>query len=340
MTQVPYTQLRDFERPSLVSSLPLALPLGMYIEPTNVCNFKCRFCPESFSDYSETVGGKFHMEFSLFERIVGQIKSMGRLKVLRFYMLGEPLLHPDLPRMVQLAVRESIAERTELTTNATALTADKSRQLIAAGLDYLRISIYAVAQARNEHITQAKISVQRILENVKTFRKLRDEAGGKRPFLYVKMIDSCSDEENAAFLQMYGDVADECTLEKPMNWNSFEERNLLVSAYADDARKLRDKDLFPFQKKVCPFPFYTMVINANGDVTACCVDWNKNTRVGNVHNNSVHEIWHGQAFREFRRMHLENRRAENPSCQNCTYLFTSPDDLDGLSPQQIERVLG
>jgi radical SAM protein with 4Fe4S-binding SPASM domain len=342
MTELPYSQLRNFQRPSLAPLLPLALPMGMFIEPTNVCNFKCRFCPESFADYTETVGGRANMEFALFEQIVAQVKALGRLKVLRFYMLGEPLLHPELPRMVQLAVQEGITDRTELTTNATALTAEKSRQLIASGLDYLRVSIYAVDQARNEHVTQSKVPVTRILENVKTFRRLRDEAGGKKPVLYVKMIDSCDEQENAAFVAMYREIADECVLEKPMNWNGYENRDLLEAAYGNDLKTevLEEKNLFPFQKQVCPFPFYTMVINANGDVTACCVDWNKNTRVGNVKDATIGKIWQGDAFREFRRMHLENRRSENASCRNCTYLFTSPDNLDGLSPQEIDRVLG
>jgi radical SAM protein with 4Fe4S-binding SPASM domain len=82
------------------------------------------------------------------------------------------------------------------------------------------------------------------------------------------------------------------------------------------------------------------VVNANGDITACCVDWNKKTCVGNLKEAPLAEIWSGPAFREFRRMHLENRRHENESCRNCTYLFTSPDNLDGLSPEEQQRILG
>ena len=341
MAVAPYSQLRNFSRSSLSPLLPLALPFGMFIEPTNQCNFKCRFCPESFADYNEIVGGRAHMEFALFEQIVAQIKAIGRLKTLRFYMLGEPLLHPDLVRMIKLAVDEGITDRTELTTNATALTAEKSRQLLESGLDYLRISIYAAHQDRNERVTQSRIPISRIFENVKAFRTLRDAAGKTKPFLYVKMIDSGSEEENDSFLAMYQPLADECVLEKPMNWNGYENRDLLESTYSEDEKgKVAAAELYPFQKKVCPFPFYTMVINANGDVTTCCVDWNKQTRVGNVKEESVGDIWRGPAFREFRRMHLEHRRHENASCRNCTYLFTSPDNLDDLPAEEQQRILG
>jgi radical SAM protein with 4Fe4S-binding SPASM domain len=342
VADVAYSQLRDFSRRNLAAQLPLPLPFGMFIEPTNNCNFKCKFCPESFADYTEIVGGRAHMDFALFEKIVAQIKPLGRLKVMRFYMLGEPLLHPDIIRMISLAVSSGVTERTELTTNATALTEQKSRGLLASGLDYLRVSIYAANQERNEWVTQSKVPIARIYENVRTFRRLRDETGTKTPQLYVKMIDSGSDEENAAFLEMYKDIADECVLEKPMNWNGYENRDVLETAYASDEERshVAGANLFPFQKKICPFPFYTMVVNANGDVTACCVDWNKNTKVGNVHDATIGEIWHGEAFRELRRMHIEGRRGENASCKNCTYLFTAPDNLDGLSAEEYARILG
>jgi radical SAM protein with 4Fe4S-binding SPASM domain len=338
----PYSQLRNFERPSLARSLPLPMPMGMFIEPTNQCNFKCRFCPESFDDYTETVGGRAYMDFALFERIVAQIRELGRLKVLRFYMLGEPLLHPDLVRMIKLAVDSGISDRTELTTNATALTEAKSRALLESGLDYLRVSIYAAHQDRNERVTQSKIPITRIYENVKTFRRLRDEAHRSQPFLYVKMIDSCSGEENQAFLDMYQPLADECVLEKPMNWNGYENRDLLGAAYTDGAEKktLDATELYPFRKQVCPFPFYTAVINANGDVTACCVDWNKKTCIGNIKEATLGEVWRGDRAREFRRMHLEGRRHENESCRNCTYLYTSPDNLDDVPPADFARILG
>ena len=342
MADPAYSELRNFSRRSLAPLLPLPLPFGMFIEPTNVCNFRCRFCPESFSDYNEIVGGRQHMDFALFEQIVGQIKTMGRLKVLRFYMLGEPLLNPDLIRMIKLANDAGIAERTELTTNATALTADKSRGLIDSGLTYLRVSIYASTQERSEFVTQSRLPVARIHANVRTFREIRDASGAERPHLYVKMIDSGVEEENAAFLAQYEPLADECVLEKPMNWNGYENRDVLDSVYVDQAQreKVVSRNLFPFPKKICPFPFYTMVLNANGDVTACCVDWNKNTRVGNVRETPLSEIWHGENFRELRRLHIENRRHENASCRNCTYLFTVPDNLDDLSAEEYTRILG
>ena len=49
-----------------------------------------------------------------------------------------------------------------------------------------------------------------------------------------------------------------------MNWDSFEGRDLLTLTYDDDVKNL--KGLYPYKKTVCPFPFYTLTINVDGDV--------------------------------------------------------------------------
>ena len=77
--------------------------------------------------------------------------------------------------MIALAVREGITERTELTTNATALTEEKSRQLHLnpASIICASASTPQTRRERNEAGSQSKIPIERIFENVKTFRKLR-----------------------------------------------------------------------------------------------------------------------------------------------------------------------
>ena len=332
-----YSSLRNpASRMPLGELLPLQHPWAIYLEPTNICNFKCKFCPESFSDYEQQVGGFKNMDLSLYKKVINDIRLLGRLKVLRFYMLGEPLLNKNLGAMIRQAVDAEVADRTEVTTNATALTEQRANEIIDSGLSYLRVSIYGITDQHHFDVTGSKFPVARILDNVTTFRRVRDQRGSKTPYLYVKMIDSFDAGINQVFLDLYSPVADEALIEKPMNWNEFGNRDLIAGVYGTS---VPTQDLFPYRKAVCPFPFFNMVINADGDVTVCGVDWNKSTKTGNVRDQSLSDIWNGPVLREFRRMHLEGRRHEHEACRNCTYLYTLPDNLDGLTADDHLRIL-
>ncbi|HLZ19728.1 MAG TPA: radical SAM/SPASM domain-containing protein [Smithellaceae bacterium] len=333
-----YTQLRQAKRPSLECLLPLSFPLSLYVETINRCMFRCTYCPMSLDSYEKEAGGFRTMSLAEFQKIASDIQAGGPLKVLRFYFMGEPLLNPDLPEMIALAGRMQLAERTELTTNAVLLGDKLSTSMIRAGLDYLRISISSVDQRRHERVTRTNVKIKKIYDNVRRFKEIRRDMGATKPFLYVKLLDPQNAEERSAFLNMYEHVADEAVIEEPMNWDSYGDHDFMGALYGGQ-RDMDESRLRPHPKEVCPFPFYSLAITANGDVTVCCVDWNKATKVGNVFESSLQDIWNGESLRQFRRMHIERQRHHNPSCKNCSFLYTAPDNLDRMSPATITKIL-
>jgi len=308
----PYSQLRAEKRTNLASAIPLAAPWTVLIEPINSCNFACTFCPESLPDYHE-IAGKHKMDWRTYERVIEQLTKWPQLKRLAFYCLGEPLLHPDLPKMITLAKDTGVSERIEITTNASCLTEKKSLELIHSGLDYLRVSIYGMTKEKFQKTTQSQLDPDKIRHNIERFEYLRKEENTASPFLYLKMIDLGDTEENRLFVEAYEPIADEICLEKQHDWTG----DGLGPKTAGG-------------RKICPSPFYTSIVCADGQVTCCCVDWSKKTAIGSIHENTLQEIWNGDKAKAFRQMHLEGRRHENEACAGCTYLNTFPDDIDSL----------
>jgi len=64
----------------------------------------------------------------------------------------------------------------------------------------------------------------------------------------------------------------------------------------------------------------------------CTQDSPKKTKVGNIKNQSLKEIWFGKELFEFRKMHLEDRKEENELCRKCDWyrLFPPEDNVDGI----------
>ncbi len=82
----------------------------IYLEVTNVCNLSCPFCPPS-SRAPAT------MTVDSFSRIVQRIQ--GRVSTLYFHVKGEPLLHPDLGSLIDIARDAGFS--VIITTNGTLL---------------------------------------------------------------------------------------------------------------------------------------------------------------------------------------------------------------------------
>lgn len=333
--QPSYGSLRGTVRQKLRDVVPLGRPFTIYLEPTNVCNFTCSYCPVHFDDYLERSGGRSKLDVEKCSMILDQILELGRLKTLNFYMLGEPYANRDLPNFIKMAKERDVADRIIVTTNATLLNEAMARETVASGLDYLRVSIYGSTQDRHEAVTGSKIQLDRIVENVARLKRIRDEIGVSKPHIYVKMIDCGDAVENRRFMSLFEPICDTVAIEPVMNWNLSEFSEDLSGAGAG----LMETAYFSRKKKACPFPFYNLVINADLRVTVCCVDWEKATAVGSLREQSLAEIWRGPRLRDFQLKHLQGRRQEIAGCRSCTFLHTAPDQIDDLDADVfLERV--
>ncbi len=330
-----YSALRSAKRQNLSEIVPLNRPFTIYLEPTNVCNFSCSYCPVHFEDYFERSGGRSKLDVKACAMILDQILELGRLKTLNFYMLGEPYANRDLPTFIRMAKDRDVAERIIVTSNATLLSEAMARQTLASGLDYLRVSIYGADQARHEAVTGSKTPLERIVENVRRLKLIRDDMGLTKPHIYVKMIDGGDAVENQRFLSLFAPISDAVAIEPVMNWNLSEFDNDISGAGA----QLTTSSHFALKKTACPFPFYSLVINSDLRVTVCCVDWEKATKIGDLREQTLAEIWRGQALRDFQLKHLRGERDTIAACRSCTFLHTAPDQIDDLdAATYLERV--
>jgi len=323
--------------------LPLKKPLSLFVEPTNLCNFRCTPCVHGAENTLNDLKPLRHMDMRLYDKLIRELQDWQgpRLKLLRLAMLGEPFANPEFCDMVRIAKEADVAERVDTFSNGSLLTEKISRQLIDYGLDIIRFSIYAVEDKRHYKVTRTKCNVGVIRDNIRRLRTLRESLGKKRPYIFVKMFDSYSDE-NQTFLDMYKDIADEIGLEKVHNATKYSGNDLVKMFYQDSWKEQRVnqdyQDSLNIKRIACPRPFIAMVINNIGDCLMCTHDPAKGTKIGNVNDNTLQELWNGKAMFEFRRMLLENRKHENRICTRCDWfqLFPEEDDVDGFPVEKLK----
>jgi MoaA/NifB/PqqE/SkfB family radical SAM enzyme len=129
LTNTSYASLRSGKRISLADTSPIATPLTMYLETTNICNFKCVYCPESFADFEEKSGGRHRLSLNDFSLVAEQIRALGVPKVLNSYMMGEPFANPKTIDFIRIATATRLAERICVTTNGSLFLDSDNRRV-------------------------------------------------------------------------------------------------------------------------------------------------------------------------------------------------------------------
>lgn len=325
------------DRHVLREVLPLKKPYTLLIEPSSLCNFRCKMCFQSAKEQGAFKEKRSNMSMDCFREVIRQATAWkgDKFKVLKLCIYGEPFMNPNFIEMLELAHEADIAERIETTTNASLLTEEICRKLVAGGLDYLRVSIYSAIPEKHAEITKSKIEQQKIYDNLLLLRRVKSEMGSDKPFVAVKMIDTFS-EENDIFFKTYQSVADELYLDQPHNWVQPADDSFIDKLYEDVD--------FPVLKRspkiACTMPFTTMAVRSNGDVAPCCIDWYGGTTIGNIFNESIEAIWQGENLYNLQVLQLTDRKQENISCKNCEFYLNSEysrDNIDGFPVEKLRR---
>ncbi|HKX28027.1 MAG TPA: radical SAM protein [Blastocatellia bacterium] len=120
-------------------------PIVVHIVPIRRCNLSCNYCSE-YDTSSPPV------PIEEMDRRIDRLAALGTTAVT--ISGGEPLLHPDLDRIIQRI--RSHGMLATLITNGYLLTVDRIRRLNRAGLDYLQISI---DNARPDEVSMKSLKV-------------------------------------------------------------------------------------------------------------------------------------------------------------------------------------
>jgi radical SAM protein with 4Fe4S-binding SPASM domain len=342
---IKYTQLKGTNRQNLMQVLPLPKPFTVLIEPSSRCNFRCVQCFQSIKTESYFTKTQGNMPLARFQRVIEQLKAWPgpKIKVLKLSLYGEPLVSPDFCEMLKIAREADIAERIETTTNASLLTRQIAEKLVQWQMDYVRVSIYSADQSKHQAITGAPLAIGDIHENLRVLQEVKRARGSERPFVCCKMLDAYG-PENDAFIRMYQDVANETFIDKPHGWIKIDGADFIKSYYQNEAAgALADLRQNSTRRIACPMAFTTMTVRLNGDVSPCCVDFVGGTNLGNVEQHTLQEIWTSDAWYEFQKMQLENRKHENFSCARCDIYLSdhyTKDNIDGFPVEKLRPAPG
>lgn len=221
-----------------------------------------------------------YMSVSTAKRISLQLHDDAN--IIKFSLRGEPLLNPNIYEIINVIRRHNPTTILLMYTNGKLLSPSNVFKLYDSGLNYIYVDCY-------------NGTLLHYLQKYETFDKvnLKNET-------WDMYSDANFKENKLIFNEMNGD-------------------DIKNHAGNLDFLKYPDKELSEPLNKICLRPFRDIAIYYNGDIGLCCDDGGLDSKLGNINQDSLYEIWNGSKLNSIRRNLLHDRRIDLP-CNRCDYI--------------------
>jgi MoaA/NifB/PqqE/SkfB family radical SAM enzyme len=300
----PFTQLQaeQFERqlgqdPTEASSLSNAV-----IEINNTCNIDCLMCKTSLSTRK-----KGRMDPEMLELAVRRATELGAREV-ELHTIGDPLANPRFAEVLALLRRHAV--RTGITTNGLLL-----HRHVDTLLEYvdvcssISISIDGATAPTYERI-RAGGKWEQLMANMELAeRRLKPNGFRVRSSMVVSRDNV---HEVGLYIERFRRHVTDPRLDLVFTF---------VNSLAPDNEYFEATNLFPVHTySTTPCPQVSGPVShtlVDGRVTVCCRDYDGSLVVGDIRQQSLADIFRGDAMRALQRAHAARDVSAYALCRTC-----------------------
>lgn len=301
-------------------------PFGIKFEVSALCNLRCIMCPLS-KGLKRKQGV---LKFENFKKVFNEISP----SYLNLTGIGEPLLNPDLFRIIEYARKRGAIVK--LDTNATLLNKEKTEKLLAARPNIISISIDSAEKKVYERIRK-NANFDEVIQNLRNLIKRRDETKSKTKIhinfvlqkrninqliKLVKFLDSLKVDS------INGDIS--LPLGANKNADNRKIRPDEIEKLKKELKNLKTNaslniehieefiecggNILKKGKSQCFYPWYYPSITWDGNLVPCCYICDNEVVFGNVIEEPFEKVWNNKKIKSFRKMLAKERKG---ICKDC-----------------------
>lgn len=274
-------------------------PMMVVLSFVYVCNARCPNCPYTNSNIREDYRDRPLMREDTFKLIADECGPHHAW--LRLSGGGEPMLHPQAVELIEYAKAKGC--KIGLITNGSRFDETSLARLLACGTDMIEFSVDAGDPVTYGRV-RPELDWERLVRSVGLAAKMRDQTGAPTKIICSIIGQEGVDVEAAA--AFWEPLVDNVQKRKYLTWGINEDHSADPTPY-----------LPPELRVPCPFLFERLNVDSRGKIMVCGFDIRAVTNLGNVHDKSIREIWHGKGFNYFRDKHLNQRGHDIPLCRDC-----------------------
>ena len=266
----------------------------IYIEITNICNLSCSFCSIDNRVKDKVTVNKF-------EEILKKIDKY--TDYIYLHVKGEPLLHPNLKELLDIASKYN--KHVNITTNGT-LIADKIDILTHPAIRQINISLHS-ENNKDNYLDDINRSVDKLKNKIVVFRywTLKDNELNKISTGIVnKIID---------YYKLSTDTVEKINKENHIKLRD----NLFLDKQNEFVWPDLNNDYYN-EIGTCYALKDQLAILVDGTIVPCCLDSNGVIKLGNIYENTLEEVINSNRFQDMVKG-FQNRRVCEELCKHCSF---------------------
>lgn len=288
------------------TAAPSYVPEDISIEITNVCNFRCVFCPQSAPQHHHVVP-KSYLSPECAATFLQKLREGGvRTNVIHWTHDGEPFVNKRFHEICAVGVRYGFNEM-YFATNGMLCTPERLAQLPRADCGYTFTIDFSADEATFERVRGTPGSWARVRANI-----ARILADPDYDHITVEL------REISTFVE--SDPALIARRERALRGLFPSSRRLRVRSKVFHNAcgflpRLRRRRRVRY--RLCPYPWTSLSVASNGEVVACSRDLRHQSVLGNLFTQSLDDVWNGAPMQALRRHLIDERPDRNGACAGC-----------------------
>ena len=190
-------------------------------------------------------------------------------------------------------------------TNGSLLDDKKIKEILNSGLDSLTISIDSPIKEKYENI-RIGLNFNTVFSNIKNLFNYRKKFSIKKPLIRINMVTLKENiGDRRLFKKIFKPFADIVEIIDSHN-------------FAGGMDSCGGKEYSQVLRFPCYLIFSKIVIDADGTVRKCSIDYGEESHIGDLKKGTLAEILHSQKVVKLKNQML-NYDFSAPGCKNCTF---------------------